>query len=85
MTGAAPTSCMCRPIVPGKANIAVTVYGSRETHALLKGPIAPAAPPMPPRSRKNADGSVDICLGPKAPEGMETNWVPTIPPAASSS
>jgi hypothetical protein len=22
---------------------------------------------------------VDIYFGPKAPEGMETNWVPTIP------
>ena len=28
---------------------------------------------------KNADGSVDIWFGPKAPEGKETNWVPTDP------
>jgi hypothetical protein len=29
--------------------------------------------------RKNADGSVDIYMGPQAPEGFETNWIPTVP------
>ena len=51
----------------------------RETHALIRD--------MPRASRSsqiadlqaNADGSVDIYFGPKAPEGMETNWVPTDP------
>jgi hypothetical protein len=28
---------------------------------------------------KNADGSVDIWFGPKAPQGSESNWVPTDP------
>lgn len=28
---------------------------------------------------KNADGSVDLYFGPKAPEGREKNWVPTVP------
>ena len=27
----------------------------------------------------NEDGSIDIYFGPKAPEGMEKNWVKTIP------
>lgn len=27
----------------------------------------------------NPDGSVDVWFGPKAPEGMESNWVETIP------
>jgi len=27
--------------------------------------------------KKNADGSVDIYFGPKAPEGFESNWIPT--------
>ena len=26
---------------------------------------------------KNADGSVDIYFGPKAPAGKEANWIPT--------
>ena len=27
---------------------------------------------------KNADGSVDLHLGPKAPKGFEKNWIPTL-------
>ena len=29
--------------------------------------------------RKNADGSVDIYCGPRAPAGFEKNWIPTVP------
>jgi hypothetical protein len=29
--------------------------------------------------KKNADGSVDIYFGPKAPAGQETNWIYTAP------
>jgi hypothetical protein len=28
---------------------------------------------------KNPDGSVDIYFGPKAPQGKEANWLPTVP------
>lgn len=28
---------------------------------------------------KNADGSVDLYVGPKAPAGFEKNWIPTVP------
>jgi hypothetical protein len=28
---------------------------------------------------KNADGSVDIYVGPKAPAGFEKNWIPSVP------
>ena len=27
--------------------------------------------------KKNDDGSVDVYFAPKAPEGMESNWIPT--------
>jgi hypothetical protein len=30
-----------------------------------------------PELQKNADGSVDVYFGPKAPEGKDANWVPT--------
>ena len=30
-----------------------------------------------PDLQANADGSVTIYFGPKAPDGKETNWVPT--------
>ena len=29
--------------------------------------------------QRNDDGSVDLYMGPKAPEGMEDNWIQTIP------
>jgi len=29
--------------------------------------------------RKNADGSVHLYFGPKAPAGFEKNWIPTVP------
>ena len=32
----------------------------------------------------NADGSVDVWFGPKAPAGFEQNWVQTIPGKGSS-
>jgi hypothetical protein len=32
---------------------------------------------------KNADGSVDIYMGPDAPKGKEANWIPTVPGKAS--
>jgi hypothetical protein len=28
---------------------------------------------------KNADGSVDIYLGPSAPAGQKANWIQTVP------
>ena len=27
----------------------------------------------------NADGSVGLYFGPKAPKGLEKNWIPTLP------
>ena len=27
---------------------------------------------------KNADGSVDLYFGPRAPQGFEQNWIPTL-------
>ena len=32
--------------------------------------------------KKNADGSVDIYFGPKAPKGKESNWLETDPDKA---
>ena len=28
---------------------------------------------------KNPDGSIDVYIGPDAPEGMESSWIETIP------
>ena len=45
-------------------------------------PQCPAARAAPRKLRilqKNADGSVDVYFGPKAPTGKESNWIPTNP------
>ncbi|HTO97286.1 MAG TPA: DUF1214 domain-containing protein [Myxococcales bacterium] len=35
--------------------------------------------PRQPGLVTNADGSVDLFFGPKAPRGFENNWIPTVP------
>jgi len=66
--------------VPAKAPVkqywSVVIY-DRETHALIRDmPSSSRASNMPDLQR-NADGSVDIWFGPKAPKGKESNWIPT--------
>jgi hypothetical protein len=62
------------PNAPVKQYWSATVY-DRATHALIRD--VPRASRASHNSQKNADGSVDIYFGPKAPEGKESNWVPT--------
>jgi hypothetical protein len=51
----------------------------RETHALIKGMARASRASNAADLEKNSDGSVDIWFGPKAPDGKESNWVPTDP------
>jgi hypothetical protein len=68
--------------VPANAPVrnywSATVY-DRETHALVKNMPGASRASISPGLQKNADGSVDIYFGPKAPTGKEANWVPTDP------
>ncbi|AFD06998.1 hypothetical protein Solca_1939 [Solitalea canadensis DSM 3403] len=64
--------------VPVKLYWSVTVY-DRNTHALLKGVSHFSKASTTPGIQKNEDGSVDLYFGPKAPDGKESNWVPTDP------
>jgi hypothetical protein len=64
--------------VPVKLYWSVTAY-DRQTHALIKGMNYASRASTTPGLQKNADGSVDIYFGAKAPEGKESNWVPTDP------
>jgi hypothetical protein len=66
------------PGVPVAQYWSVTAY-DRETHALIKGMPRASRASNASDVRKNADGSVDIYFGPTAPDGMESNWVPTDP------
>ena len=65
------------------ANAPVQQYWSataydRETHALIRETSRSSLASNNAGVQKNADGSVDIFFGPKAPESKESNWVPTI-------
>ena len=66
--------------VPANAPVrqywSATVY-DRETHALIRNAPWPSRSSQTPGLQKNSDGSVDIYFGPKAPQGKESNWVPT--------
>jgi hypothetical protein len=66
--------------VPANAPVrqywSATVY-DRDTHALIRNAPWPSRSSQTPALQKNPDGSVDIYLGPKAPQGKESNWVPT--------
>jgi hypothetical protein len=66
------------PNVPVEQYWSVTAY-DRGTHALIRGAVRASRSSQIPELQTNADGSVDIYFGPKAPSGMESNWVPTVP------
>lgn len=61
---------------PVKQYWSATVY-DRETHALVRDMSRASVALMSPGLQKNADGSVDVYFGPKAPAGKDANWVPT--------
>jgi len=63
---------------PVKQYWSVTVY-DRETHALVRNMPTASRASISSGIQKNADGSVDVYFGPKAPDGKQANWVPTDP------
>jgi hypothetical protein len=56
----------------------ITAY-DRETHALIKNMSRASRASNSSDVQKNADGSVDLYLGPSAPAGKESNYIPTDP------
>jgi hypothetical protein len=71
-----------RLTVPADAPVqqywSVTAY-DRQTHALIKNVNRASRASNSAEVQKNANGSVDLYFGPKAPAGKESNWVPTDP------
>jgi hypothetical protein len=63
---------------PVKQYWSITAY-DRQIHTLIKGMPYASRSSQIPDLKKNPDGSVDIYIGPKAPEGMSANWLPTDP------
>jgi len=63
---------------PVKDYWSVTAY-DRQIHTVIKGMPYASRSSQIPDLQKNADGSVDIFIGPKPPEGKQANWLPTDP------
>jgi hypothetical protein len=61
---------------PVKQYWSATVY-DRATHAPIRNARWPSRSSQTPGLQKNANGSVDVYFGPKAPRGKESNWIPT--------
>jgi len=61
---------------PVKLYWSATVY-DRTSHALIRDQKWSSRASTTPGLQKNTGGSADIYVGPKAPEGKESNWVPT--------
>jgi hypothetical protein len=66
------------PNAPTAQYWSATVYDSK-THALIKDMERASCASNSREVQQNADGSVDVYFGPKAPPGKESNWVPTDP------
>jgi hypothetical protein len=63
---------------PAKQFWSLTVY-DRRTWAFIMNPLDRAGLGSfnMDQMKKNDDGSVDLYFGPKAPSGLESNWIPT--------
>jgi len=66
------------PDVPVRDFWAITTY-DLETASYIRNMDKSSIDSQMKEVKKNADGSVDIYFGPKAPEGKESNWLPTDP------
>ncbi|KXG87565.1 DUF1254 domain-containing protein [Agrobacterium bohemicum] len=64
--------------VPVQQYWSLTAY-DRQTHALIRNVDRASRSSQIADLEKNADGTVSIFVGPKAPEGKEANWIPTDP------
>jgi len=66
------------PNVPARIFWSVTVYDAENSSGLANGQPFPSLGSRE-KPAQNADGSTDLYIGPKAPEGKTGNWLATVP------
>ena len=64
--------------VPAAAFWSLTLYDTA-TRSMIQNPSNDSARSSLDKLKTNADGSIDLYFGPKAPAGMESNWIETLP------
>jgi hypothetical protein len=67
------------PNIPVKTFWSVIVYDTQFRSMVQTDQQYPSVSGQSTALHVNADGSVDVYFGPKAPPGEENNWVQTIP------
>ena len=67
------------PDFPVKDNWSVTVYDPQTRSMLQTDQMFAGINSLSADQVKSGDGSIDVFLAPTAPEGMEKNWVQTVP------
>ena len=65
------------PDVPVEDFWSVMVYDAETRSMIVNGQVP--GRDSNAKLKTNPDGSVDLYFGPAAPEGLESNWVKTIP------
>ena len=63
---------------PAKDFWSITIYDS-ETRSLVQNKSTIPAISSYDKLKVNEDGSIDLYFGPAAPEGLENNWIETLP------
>ncbi len=67
------------PNIPAKNFWSVVVYDPQTRSELQTGQPYPSKSSQVGNLTENADGSIDLYFGPKAPKGHESNWTQTVP------
>ena len=65
--------------IPVKNFWSLILYSDQTRSMIQTDQLHPSVSSQSKDMQVNADGSVDVYFGPKAPEGKEGNWVQTVP------